>query len=214
MSLVGQPSSPVDAIDAALPQTQCTRCGYPNCRAYAHAIVEGSAAINRCPPGGAEGVVRLAQLTGQVARPVDPTYGAEGPRHVAVIDEPTCIGCTRCIEACPVDCILGAAKRMHTVIEAWCTGCELCVPACPVDCIRLEEATPGRSGWGAWSPEQAAEARERYRAREARREHERRAQADRLAAHSLATPTSPAVTDPRQATITAALARARALRGH
>ncbi|HWH75519.1 MAG TPA: RnfABCDGE type electron transport complex subunit B [Methylibium sp.] len=204
----------VDAIDAALPQTQCTRCGYPDCRSYAEAITDGRAGIDRCPPGGAEGIARLAALTGQAPSPLDASCGAEGPRRLAVIDEAACIGCTRCIEACPVDCIVGAAKRMHTVIEALCTGCELCLPACPVDCIALEDATPGRSGWAAWSAAQASEARARYRTRQARRTRERDEQAERLAARSLPTTPAPAeAPDARQALVAAALARARAQRG-
>ncbi len=125
------------ALDAALPQTQCTRCGYADCRAYAEAMAGGAADINRCPPGGAQGIVRLAALTGRPATPLDAACGQEGPRALAVIDEGWCIGCTLCIKACPVDCIVGAAKQMHTVIDDLCTGCELCVPVCPVDCIAM-----------------------------------------------------------------------------
>lgn len=158
-----------DQIDALLPQTQCARCGYPDCRTYAHAIAEGQTGINRCPPGGTEGVVRLAALTGRPAGPVDEACGIEGPLTVAVIDETWCIGCTLCVKACPVDCIVGAHKQMHTVIEAQCTGCELCLPACPVDCISLEVITPGRTGWQAWTAEQADAARNRYLARQQRR---------------------------------------------
>ena len=124
-------------IDALLPQTQCTRCGYPTCRAYAEAIAADRADINRCPPGGAEGIAAVAALLGVTPKPLDPATGVEGPPLVAVIDETVCIGCTKCIQACPVDAILGTAKRMHTVIAAECTGCELCVPPCPVDCIDL-----------------------------------------------------------------------------
>ena len=145
----------------ALPQTQCTRCGYPDCAGYAEAIAADAADINQCPPGGAEGVARLSLLTGRPGRTVDPQFGIEGPRAMAVIDEAWCIGCTLCLDACPTDAILGINKRMHTVIEAHCTGCELCIPACPVDCISLEVVTPSRSGWQAWSPEQAAHARAR-----------------------------------------------------
>jgi electron transport complex protein RnfB len=161
-------TSLADQIDAALPQTQCARCGYPDCRRYAEAIAEGQTGINRCPPGGVEGVVRLAALTGQAVLPLDETCGVEGPLTVAVIDETWCIGCTLCLKACPVDCIVGAHKQMHTVVESHCTGCELCLPACPVDCISLEVVTPGRTGWQAWAPTQAADARERYLARNAR----------------------------------------------
>ena len=157
----------VRRIDAALPQTQCTRCGEPDCARYAEAIADG-AAINRCPPGGEAGIARLAALTGRPPLPLDPDHGQEGPRVLAWIDEATCIGCTLCIQACPVDCIVGAPKRMHTIVEPLCTGCELCLPVCPVDCIHLDVATPGHSGWAAWSEAQADEARARYQARLAR----------------------------------------------
>ena len=157
-----------DRIDAALPQTQCTRCGFPDCRAYAEAIAAGGAGINQCPPGGAEGIARLSALTGRTPLPLDPARGAEGPRKVMFIDEAWCIGCTLCIKACPVDCIVGAPKSMHTVIEVQCTGCELCLPACPVDCIGVEDATPGRSGWNAWSAADAERARGRYLSRQQR----------------------------------------------
>lgn len=153
----------------ALPQTQCTRCGYPDCQAYADAIAHEGAAINRCPPGGAEGVARLASLTGTPALPLDPTCGNEGPRAMAVIDEAWCIGCTLCLDACPTDAIVGIHKRMHTVIETHCTGCELCIPVCPVDCISLENETPGRSGWQAWSKAQADAALARYTVHRQRR---------------------------------------------
>lgn len=125
-------------LDALLPQTQCTKCGYEGCRPYAEAIARGEADIDRCPPGGDEGAARLAALLGRPAKPFDPTYGAFRPPQVAFIDEALCIGCVKCIDACPVDAIVGASKQMHTVIAAWCTGCELCLPPCPVDCISLE----------------------------------------------------------------------------
>lgn len=155
-------------IDAALPQTQCRRCGYADCADYADAIARKAEAIDRCPPGGTEGVERLARIVGVAVMPLNPACGSEGPRSMAVIDEAWCIGCTLCLDACPTDAILGIHKRMHTVIEAHCTGCELCVPACPVDCIAMVPVTPGRSGWAAWSPTQAAHARERYASRRAR----------------------------------------------
>ena len=213
------PPTLADRIDAALPQTQCTRCGEPDCRRYAEAIAQGRAPINRCPPGGAEGIARLAALTGQPVQPLDPAHGTEGPRTVAFVDEAWCIGCTLCIKACPVDCIVGAPKRMHTVIEALCTGCELCVPACPVDCIVLEPAPPGAGGWAAWSTAQAEQARERYRFHLWRVERDRRDHEERLAAkaaHKLADigeasrHTEPAMLDAKRAIVEAALARARA----
>jgi len=124
-------------IDALLPQTQCTQCGYDGCRPYAEAIARGEAGIDQCPPGGDEGVVRLAALLGRPPSPLNPEFGEYRPPQVAIIDEDTCIGCTKCIQACPVDAIAGASKLMHTVIASWCTGCELCIPPCPVDCIAL-----------------------------------------------------------------------------
>ena len=149
-------------LDAALPQTQCTRCGYADCAAYADAIATSDAAINQCPPGGAEGVVRLAQITGWPVLKLNPVHGLEAPRAIAVIDEAWCIGCTLCLSACPVDAILGSNKAMHTVIEHHCTGCELCLPVCPVDCISLENVSGARTGWNAWSSSQAESARIRY----------------------------------------------------
>ena len=207
-----------DTIDALLPQTQCTRCGYPDCRSYADAIAKGEAAINRCPPGGQEGVLRLAELTGQAALPLDAQCGQEGPRLLALIDEDWCIGCTLCIKACPVDAIVGANKLMHSVVDTLCTGCELCVPVCPVDCISLHDATPGRSGWQAWSEPQANEARERYafhRFRTERDQHENderlaakaQRKLDNLAAESRLT--DPDQLDRKRAVIEAAMARAR-----
>ena len=214
------PATAAQILDA-LPQTQCTRCGYPDCAAYAQAIAAGEAAINQCPPGGAEGITRLAALTGQPALPLDPAFGTEGPLTVAVIDEDWCIGCTLCLAACPTDAILGGNKRMHTVIEPYCTGCELCLPVCPVDCIRMEIVSAERTGWAAWSTEQAATARQRYefhrdrlqRSRqenEARLEEKARAKLADLPAHSLHT--DPAILETKRAVIEAALARARARR--
>ena len=130
-----------DRIDAVLPQTQCEQCGYRGCRPYAEAIARGEAEINQCPPGGAAGIEKLAALLQRPALPLDPAHGAEKPRMLARIVEADCIGCTKCIQACPVDAIVGAAKLMHAVIEPLCTGCELCVPACPVDCIELVAPT-------------------------------------------------------------------------
>jgi electron transport complex protein RnfB len=212
-----RPEALATAIDAVLPQTQCTRCGYPDCRAYAGAIADGEADINRCPPGGAEGIARLAALTGLGARPLDPERGTEGPRKLAVIDEDWCIGCTLCIKACPVDCIVGASKQMHTVIESLCTGCELCVPPCPVDCIAMVPVTGARTGWDAWSAEQADTARARYAFHRIRVEREQRENDERLAAKARAKladlAQQSAITDPealarKRAVVEAALARA------
>ena len=125
----------VDSIDALLPQTQCTRCGYPSCRDYAGAIASGAASINQCPPGGTETIVALAALTGRSVEPLSRDHGIESAPLVAFIDEERCIGCTKCLPPCPVDAIAGARQRMHTVIAEICTGCELCVAPCPVDCI-------------------------------------------------------------------------------
>jgi Na+-translocating ferredoxin:NAD+ oxidoreductase subunit B len=132
----------VDRIDRVLPQTQCGQCRYAGCRPYAGAIARGEADINQCPPGGAAGIRALAALLGREPKALDPAHGVEKPRMLALIDEAVCIGCTKCIQACPVDAILGASKRMHTVIASLCTGCELCIPPCPVDCIDLVPASP------------------------------------------------------------------------
>ena len=170
-----------EQINQALPQTQCTRCGYPNCRSYAQAIANHECEINQCPPGGAEGIQRLAAITGRAVMPLNSAHGQEAPRQLAVIDENWCIGCTLCIKACPVDCIVGAPKRMHTIIESQCTGCELCIPACPVDCISLESASGLLTGWAAWSPEQADAARQRYEFRVQRLQREQQEHDERLA---------------------------------
>jgi electron transport complex protein RnfB len=162
------PRSLVERIDDALPQTQCTRCGYADCRAYAEAIAARQASIDRCPPGGDEGIGRLAAITGDALRPLDPAVGVEGPLRRAIIDEAACIGCTRCLPVCPVDCIVGGNKSLHVVIAPLCTGCERCVAECPVDCIVMEPVDPVRTGWSAWSPVQAATARARYAAHRTR----------------------------------------------
>ena len=143
----GRPFSRIDAIDRLLPQTQCERCGHPGCRPYATAIASGEAEINQCPPGGERTIRALADLLGRDPLPLNPENGREGPRTVAVIDEASCIGCTLCIKACPVDAILGANKQMHTVITSECTGCDLCLPPCPVDCISMVPAPVADFAW-------------------------------------------------------------------
>jgi Na+-translocating ferredoxin:NAD+ oxidoreductase subunit B len=206
-------------LNDVLPQTQCTRCGFPDCAAYAQAVAGGEAPINQCPPGGAEGIARLAALTGQPVRALNPAHGAEGPRGLAVIDEAWCIGCTLCIKVCPTDAILGSNKLMHTVIEPYCTGCELCIPVCPVDCIQMENATGKRTGWAAWSQTDAETARDRYAFHRIKVQRDAENNAARLekkaemkladlAAHSQHT--DPVVLDKKRLIIEAALARSRA----
>jgi electron transport complex protein RnfB len=153
-----------DRIDALLPQTQCTKCGYDGCRPYADAIAAGKADINQCPPGGASGIDQLARLLGRPVLPLNPANGVEQPLRVAVIDESRCIGCTLCIPACPVGAIVGAAKRMHTVIASCCSGCDLCLPPCPMDCITMTSVQPVR----AWTADDAHAARQRFHAQRQR----------------------------------------------
>jgi electron transport complex protein RnfB len=163
-------------IDAVLPQTQCTRCGYPGCLPYAQAIARGEAEINQCPPGGAATIAALAKLTTRPALPLNPANGVEAPATVAFVDEARCIGCAKCLPPCPVDAIVGAGRHMHTVVAELCTGCELCVAPCPVDCIVMVS----RSQAVVSSPEPSADDnRARYLAhisRSERREAERAAQ--------------------------------------
>ncbi|MDH5537146.1 MAG: RnfABCDGE type electron transport complex subunit B, partial [Betaproteobacteria bacterium] len=168
------------AIDAALPQTQCGKCGYAGCRPYADAIVDGRADINQCPPGGADAIRAIARLLAVPEKPLDPAFGVEAPPALAVIDEKICIGCTLCIQACPVDAIVGAAKLMHTVIASECTGCELCLAPCPVDCIAMVET--GRVPTREDSRRSAAHARMRFEARNRRLAAQRAARTARLAA--------------------------------
>jgi electron transport complex protein RnfB len=160
-------------IDALLPQTQCTRCGYAACRPYAAAIASGEAEVNRCAPGGDATIAALAHLMGREPLPMDPAHGPTQAPQVAVIEEALCIGCMKCIQACPVDAIVGASKQMHTVIADWCTGCELCLPPCPVDCIKLVPAE-------AFPP--AAPSRERHAFRAFRLAREEAEHARRLEA--------------------------------
>ena len=189
-------------VDAVLPQTQCRRCGYDSCRPYAEAIAAGAADIDRCPPGGDPVIAALSALTGRAVKPVNPECGQPGPLLVAVIDETRCIGCTLCIQVCPVDAILGAQKRMHTVLTSLCSGCELCIAPCPVDCIDLEPAEAD------WAGADAAAARKRFDARTAR-----------LARNERVSARQPTVINKstldrrqRQSVIAAALVRARARR--
>ena len=158
----------VDKIDGLLPQTQCTRCGYEDCRAYAQAVAKERCDINRCPPGGLRTIERLAALLGRRPLALDPECGREGARRVAVVEEAWCIGCRLCIDACPVDAIVGAPKRMHTVIAAECTGCELCLPPCPVECIRMIPDRSGPRSADAWVESRAPKARQRYEFRKRR----------------------------------------------
>ncbi|WP_374729842.1 electron transport complex subunit RsxB [Caballeronia terrestris] len=187
------PKTLADRIEDLLPQTQCTKCGYPACRPYAEAIAAGDASYNQCPPGGIEGVARIARLMGKPVIALNPENGVERPRPLAVIDENVCIGCTLCMQACPVDAIVGAAKQMHTIIPELCTGCDLCVPPCPVDCIAMIPVTGDATGWDAWSQKQADAARDRHDRRIARLAKEREAAEARAAARQAGRPTAASV---------------------
>ena len=195
----GRTAVTADAIDALLPQTQCRRCRYESCRAYAEAVAAGDAPINRCPPGGDATVTALADLLGSPALAIDQSCGVTTALAVARIDEATCIGCTLCIQACPTDAIVGAAKLMHTVIADRCTGCELCLPPCPVDCIVMLPAAR------LWSTTDAERARQHFSARNARLASGSRKREQETTAVDLAR-------QRRRAAVDAALARARARR--
>ncbi|HEV2213381.1 MAG TPA: RnfABCDGE type electron transport complex subunit B [Gammaproteobacteria bacterium] len=205
----------VAQIDALLPQTQCTRCGFPDCHAYAEALARDEVPIDRCPPGGDETLQALSQLLSRPATGLDPALGSFTPGTVAFIDEALCIGCTKCIAACPVDAIVGGPKLMHTVIEALCTGCELCLPPCPVDCIRLGPAqgvTEGYEGWqfpkgGDERAEKLRERHDRHQARDRKTRQEKRARLEAREARA------DGLKARRQAEIAAAVARVRRKRG-
>lgn len=217
------PKSLADQLEDLLPQTQCTKCGYPACRPYAEAIANGEANYNQCPPGGMEGVARLAHLLGKPVIPINPVNGVERPRPVAVIDEALCIGCTLCTQACPVDAIIGAAKQMHTILPDLCTGCDLCVAPCPVDCIAMVEVTTGKTGWAAWSQEHADAARARHDFRNFHLQRGKEENNARLAAKAAAklkavetesalTPEAKAEQERKKAIIQAAIERARLMK--
>lgn len=157
-----------ERIHQQLPQTQCTRCGYPDCAAYAEAVASGECGINRCLPGDVATIARLASLTGEAVVPLEPSLGEWAPRSLAYIDSDWCIGCMLCIKACPVDAIVGAPKHMHVVIADLCTGCELCVEPCPVDCIEMQVDPVGPRDADEWLEQRAQEALARYKARGAR----------------------------------------------
>jgi electron transport complex protein RnfB len=205
-----------DRLDALLPQTQCTKCGYAGCRPYAEAMAAGTAPINQCPPGGAAGIGDLAALLQRPVLPLNPANGVEKLRTVAVIDEALCIGCTLCIQACPVDCIVGAPTKMHTVVGSQCTGCDLCLPPCPMDCIAMVPVEPPR----AWTRADADAARRRHDERNARRSTEKDRTERRLADKAVGKLAELDARDDltaeqvarRKSVVEAALARARARR--
>jgi electron transport complex protein RnfB len=206
-----------ERINRLLPQTQCTKCGFDGCAPYARAIAEDSAPINRCPPGGETGVAALAQLLNRPILALDTDCGLHVPLQVAVIDEQYCIGCTLCIQACPVDAILGASKVMHTVLSDDCTGCDLCVAPCPVDCIEMVDVAPART----WTRNDAEQARARYTRRQLRvnktpaslrtpDNHDTPEDHSALSTYQPAQ--SPSAVQEKQTAVQAALARARARR--
>lgn len=216
----------IEEIDAILPQTQCRRCGFSGCLPYAEAIAEERADINQCPPGGDEGIRKLAELLGKSPLPLNPAYGLYQPRAVALVNEEACIGCTLCIQACPVDAIVGAIKQMHTVIAAECTGCELCVAPCPMDCISMmpkerlgysarNQLDNTEDGSGRDDKAAADHMRKRNRYRLQRLEQEKREKEGRTAQKSEAVAvnnSSSAAENRKKAAIQAALTRARAAR--
>ena len=203
---VSRTNALADAIDRTLPQTQCTRCGYPACRPYAQAIAKGEADFNQCPPGGQAGIVKLAAILGRTPKPLNPANGVEGPLKLAFIDEAACIGCTLCIQACPVDAIVGASKQMHTVVAELCTGCDLCIAPCPADCIDM---VPAPATLADWTRDRADHARQRFEARNARLAAEEALRNTRLGSRDSAT--DDAAAQARRALIHAAMERAKAM---
>lgn len=200
----------IAVIDAVLPQTQCTQCGFDGCRPYATALAKGEANINQCPPGGDAGIHALAELLQRPYAPLDPSHGIEKPRELAVIDEQTCIGCTLCIQACPVDAIVGAAKLMHTIVPELCTGCELCIPPCPVDCISMQPVSAEEL-----ARDRSAQWREQhdfhlYRLARAREERPHKASSMKAPAEEAPKPAAELMAvDAKKALIAAAMERAR-----
>lgn len=211
----------IDQIDAVLPQTQCGKCGYSGCRPYAEAIAKGQADINQCPPGGQDGILKIAELLDVPPKPLSAAHGFPLPyKAVAIIDERLCIGCTFCLKACPVDAIAGAAKQMHTVIAAECTGCELCIAPCPMDCIRLIPADENATGTdnlpaAARKQQIADHARTRYQRRQQRLERDKQRATEKPVKPKtgFAAENTKAIADERKkAMIEAALARAKMIR--
>lgn len=202
----------VERLDAILPQTQCGQCGFQSCRPYAEALAAGNADINQCPPGGDAGIRRLAQMLGRPVKPLDPSHGIHKPRSVARIEESSCIGCTLCIRACPVDAIVGAAKQMHTVIASECTGCELCLPPCPVDCIELLVVATNTWTWPfpSQTRRHADRSRQRFEARQQRLTREKQARTERLNRKRLESALISESANPKQQAIKASLERVKA----
>lgn len=193
-----------------LPQTQCTQCGFDSCRSYAFAIAKNGTPINRCPTGGQSGIRKLAELLHRETLPPDTAFGVEKPYSIAVIDESSCTGCTLCIQACPVDAVIGTGKMMHTVISDYCTGCELCIPTCPVDCISLKNISGTTPFPEVWDKRHADDARTRFERRQTRLQEEK-TRLDHLAGSMSAGDASPSDTnDKKSEMVRKALERARA----